>query len=233
MRIQQSLVRRAEKTTFGRRIVHERRYRMVLSAAFGFCLNLLYALYHGVLGIYSQSIWFLSMFAYYVILGAVRFSAVLCERKNSGAASAGIEYFVLKLSGILLTVLSFVLSGVIYLSLSQNIATKYDSILMITIATYTFYKITMAVIRAVKQRHDPSPLLAAIRSIGYAEVAASVLTLQRSMLVSFEGMTEENARLMNALTGAAVCLFVLVLGITMIIKSTKRKELSEWQDPNL
>lgn len=233
MRIQQSLVRRAEKTTFGRRIVHERRYRMVLSAAFGFCLNLLYALYHGVLGIYSQSIWFLSMFAYYVILGAMRFSAVLCERKNSGAASAGIEYFVLKLSGILLTVLSFVLSGVIYLSLSQNIATKYDSILMITIATYTFYKITMAVIRAVKQRHDPSPLLAAIRSIGYAEVAASVLTLQRSMLVSFEGMTEENARLMNALTGAAVCLFVLVLGITMIIKSTKRKELSEWQDPNL
>lgn len=233
MRIQQSLVRRAEKTTFGRRIVHERRYRMVLSAAFGFCLNLLYALYHGVLGIYSQSIWFLSMFAYYVILGAVRFSAVLCERKNSGAASVGIEYFVLKLSGILLTVLSFVLSGVIYLSLSQNIATKYDSILMITIATYTFYKITMAVIRAVKQRHDPSPLLAAIRSIGYAEVAASVLTLQRSMLVSFEGMTEENARLMNALTGAAVCLFVLVLGITMIIKSTKRKELSEWQDPNL
>lgn len=233
MRIQQSLVRRAEKTTFGRRIVHERRYRMVLSAAFGFCLNLLYALYHGVLGIYSQSIWFLSMFAYYVILGAVRFSAVLCERKNSGAASVGIEYFVLKLSGILLTVLSFVLSGVIYLSLSQNIATKYDSILMITIATYTFYKITMAVIRAVKQRHDPSPLLAAIRSIGYAEVAASVLTMQRSMLVSFEGMTEENARLMNALTGAAVCLFVLVLGITMIIKSTKRKELSEWQDPNL
>ena len=64
---------------------------------------------------------------------------------------------------------------------------RYDSILMITIATYTFYKITMAVVRAVKQRHDPSPLLAAIRSIGYAEVAASVLTMQRSMLVSFEG----------------------------------------------
>ena len=233
MRIQQWLVRRAEKTTFGRRIVHERRYRMVLSAAFGFCLNLLYALYHGVLGIYSQSIWFLSMFAYYVILGAVRFSAVLCERKNSVAASDGIEYFVLTLSGILLTVLSFVLSGVIYLSLSQNIVTKYDSILMITIATYTFYKITMAVVRAVKQRHDPSPLLAAIRSIGYAEVAASVLTMQRSMLVSFEGMTEEKIHLMNSLTGAVVCLFVLVLGIAMIIKSTKRKEPSEWQNQNL
>lgn len=204
---------------------------MVLSAAFGFCLNLLYALYHGALGIYTQSIWFLSMFAYYVLLGAVRFSAVLCERKTN-ADSDGIEYFVLKLSGILLTVLSFVLSGVIYLSLSQNIATKYDTILMITIATYTFYKITMAIIRAVKQRNDPSPLLAAIRSIGYAEVAASVLTMQRSMLVSFEGMTEENARLMNSLTGAAVCLFVLALGIAMIRRSNKQKEQSTWQNPN-
>ncbi len=110
---------------------------------------------------------------------------------------------------------------------------RYDSILMITIATYTFYKITMAVVRAVKQRHDPSPLLAAIRSIGYAEVAASVLTMQRSMLVSFEGMAEEKIHLMNSLTGAVVCLFVLVLGIAMIIKSTKRKEPSEWQNQNL
>lgn len=232
MGIKKALVRRAEQTKRGNRLVHERRYRMVVFAAFGFCLNLLYALYHGALGIYTQSIWFLSMFAYYVILGAVRFSAVLCERKNSAAASDAFEYFVLKLSGILLIVLSFVLSGVIYLSLAQNIATKYDAILMITIATYTFYKITMAIIRAVKQRNDPSPLLAAIRSIGYAEVAASVLTLQRSMLVSFDGMTEENARLMNSLTGAAVCLFVLALGITMIRRSTKRKEPSTWQNPS-
>ena len=101
------------------------------------------------------------------------------------------------------------------------------------ISSITFYKITMAVVRAVKQRHAPSPLLAAIRSIGYAEVAASVLTMQRSMLVSFEGMAEEKIHLMNSLTGAVVCLFVLVLGIAMIIKSTKRKEPSEWQNQNL
>lgn len=212
-------------------MVHDRRYRMVISAAFSFCLNLLYALYHGALGIYTQSIWFLTMFAFYIIFGAMRFSAVLCERRNS-VKTDEIEYFVMKLSGILLTVLSFVLTGVNYLSLSQKIATKYDTILMITIATYTFYKITMAVVRAVKQRRDPSPLLAVIRSIGYAEVAASVLTLQRSMLVSFDGMTEENAQLMNGLTGAAVCLFVFVLGITMIRRSIKRKEPSEWQNQN-
>ncbi len=46
----------------------------------------------------------------------------------------------MRLSGILLILLSFVLSGVIYISISQNIAVKYDEILMITIAAYTFFK---------------------------------------------------------------------------------------------
>ena len=81
----------------------------------------------------------------------------------------------------------------------------------------------MAVSRAVKQRKTPSPLLAVIRSIGYAEVAASVLTLQRSMLVSFGAMGKDNIHLMNALTGAAVCVFVLALGAGMARKGIKRE----------
>ena len=116
------------------------------------------------------------------------------------------------------------MTGAIYISLSQNIATKYEEIVMITIAAYTFYKITMTVIKAVKHRKNPSPLLSVIHSISYAEVAASVLTLQRSMLVSFDGMSDTEIHTMNTLTGSAVCLFVLILGISLIIKGAKRKE---------
>lgn len=133
------------------------------------------------------------------------------------------EYFVMRLSGCLLVALSFVLTGVIYISLAENIATKHGTVVMITIATYTFYKIIMAIIRAVKQRKNPSPLLAVIRSIGYADVTASVLTLQRSMLASFGELTDTKAHTMNVLTGAAVCLFVLTLGLAMIIKGIKKK----------
>ena len=128
----------------------------------------------------------------------------------------------MKLSGILLVTLGVVLAAVNYISLSQNIAVKYGEITMITIAAYTFTKITMAIVRAVKQRRDPSPLLRTIRNIGYAEVSASILTLQRSMLVSFGGMDDRQARLMNSLTGAAVCLFVLMLGLSMTAKSRRK-----------
>lgn len=138
----------------------------------------------------------------------------------------------MKLSGILLTVLSILLAVMNYLSLSQSIAVKYGEIIMITIATYTFYKITMAVIRNARQRQNPSLLLRTLRSISYAEIAASVLTLQRSMLVSFGTMGSRQIYLMNAITGAVVCLFVWILGLSMIEKS-KRKENESWQNQNL
>ena len=125
---------------------------------------------------------------------------------------------------MLLSALSVVLAVVVYISLSQNIAAKYGEIIMITIATYTFYKISIAIIQAVKQHKNPSPLLRTLRSIRYAEVAASVVTLQRSMLVSFGAMEARKIYLLNSITGAAVYLFVLVLGISMIIKSTRKEQ---------
>lgn len=221
MSIREKIFDKIESTKIGKRALKEPRYRIILSAAFGFFINLLYAIYNGGLGIANRSVWFITMCAYYTILSTMRFSAVLCEYKNSRTASNDMEYFVMKLSGGLLTALSLVLTGVVYISLTENIAAKHETIVMITIATYTFYKITMAVIRAVKQRKNPSPLLAVIRNIGYADVAASVLTLQRSMFASFGELNGRKEHTMNILTGAAVCLFVLILGLLMIVKGKK------------
>ena len=210
------------KTKTGRKMVSSQRYRMILSAAIAFVFNLLYAVYHCVLGILNLSFWFIAMCAFYGILAIMRFSAVLCERNHQKSPDNDTELFVMKLSGILLVILSIVLATVSYISLSQNIAAKHGEIIMITIATYTFYKITMAIVKAIKQHKNPSPLLRTIRNIGYAEVAASILTLQRSMLASFGTMSAGNIHFMNAVTGAAVCLFVLILGLSMITKSMKK-----------
>lgn len=222
--MKQKLLAISQKSKIGKRLTNEQRYRAIFAATFGFFFNLLYAIYNGILGALNHSLWFAAMCAYYIILGTMRFAAVLCERKSGERASVQTELFVMKFSGMMLTILSIVLTGIIYISLSQNIATKHDEIIMITIATYTFGKITTAIIRAVKQRNNSSPLLAAIRNIGYAEVAASVLTLQRSMLVSFGSMNNANKHILNVATGAAVCLFVLGLGITLLVKKERMNE---------
>lgn len=178
--------------------------------------NLLYALYHGVLAAVNRSVWFAAMGAYYAVLSAMRLSAVWWERKNGPDSS------IRKLCGGLLMMLSAVVAGVNYISLSRNIAVKHGEIVMITIAAYTFYKIGLSVTRAVRRRRYPLPLHGVIRGISYAETAASVLTLQRSMLVSFEGMEAAEARTMNLLTGGGVCLFVFALGVAMIRKGKQK-----------
>lgn len=211
------------KSETGKKIVLSRHDRIVLSAAFAFILNLIYAVYDCVLGILNSSLWFISMCAFYGILATMRFSAILCERNHYKSPSDDTEIFVMKLSGILLVALGIVLATVNYISLSQNIATKHEEIIMITIAAYTFYKITMAIVKAITQRKSHSPLLRTIRNISYAELSASILTLQRSMLVSFGSMDNKQIRLINAITGAAVCFFVMILGLSMTAK-LKRKE---------
>lgn len=225
MKARQALLQKAEETEIGRRFIREQRFRAVFSAAAGLCVNILYAFYHGVLGVLNQSLWFAAMFAYYVILSSMRLSAVLCEWNHGAPVSDNTESFVSKLCSGMLVLLSLILSGVVYISLSQNVAVKHHEIVMITIATYTFSKITANIIKAVKQRKNRVPLLVVIRTIGYAEAAASILTLQRSMLVSFGTAESPDNTLMNGLTGISVCLFILLLGIRTILESSgERKE---------
>lgn len=55
-------------------------------------------------------------------------------------------------AGILLLALNFALTGVILLTIAQDTARRYSEIVVISIATYTFYKIIMAVVNMVKVR---------------------------------------------------------------------------------
>lgn len=205
------------RTAFGRRLISDSSYRAIFLAVCSLALNLAYAIYHGALGLLNHSWWFLAMFGYYAVLGTARFFAVLFARSVAGHTAAD-ERFVKNVCGALLLLLGCVLSGVNYVSLVQDTATRYGTIPMITIAAYTFTKLTLAILRAIRQRRSPSPLLSAIRGIGYAEVAVSVLTLQRSMLVSFEGMPLADTRIMNACLGFAVCAFICYLAFTMLIE---------------
>lgn len=186
----------------------------------GFCLNLAYALYHGILGISFGSMWFLMLGAYYVLLSVMRFSAVLCGRMRKQHPALS-ERFPAAFLGAMLVLLSVVLAFSVYLSFHYDVAIQHHEIMMITIATYTFYKITLAAVNTVKAHKQKSPLLIAIRNIGCADASASLLTLQRSMLVSFEGMNIREISIMNALTGAGVCILTAALGIYMILKKEK------------
>ena len=187
---------------------------IVKSPYTGLMVNFVYAVSNCVVGLIIHSWWFITVGAYYAVLTATRFS-VLQIGKNA-ASTSGIDRFAKRVTGILLIALSFCLIGINILSALKERGTAFHEIIMIAIATYTFTKVTVAIIGMVKARRMASPIAVTLRNISLADAFVSIYSMQRSMLVSFPGMQAEDIQLFNILTGTAVWIIVLLLGINLI-----------------
>lgn len=177
-------------------------------------LNFAYAVGNCVIGFHAHSWWFITVGAYYSVLTTTRFSILQIRRKANGNLDA--EFFARRITGILLVVLSFCIVGVNILSAMKERGTAFHEIIMIAISTYTFTKITVAIVGMVNAKQTASPVIKTLRNIALADACASIYTMQRSMLVSFPGMQAVQIRLFNILTGTAVWIIVLLLGINLI-----------------
>ena len=170
-------------------------------------LNLAFGAYYIVTGIVSDSWWLLTLGVYYLILSVVRF-AVLRVRKK--------ERFITVFTGWMLMTLSLPLVGTVILSVVRDRGHKIHMIIMIAMAAYAFTKITLATVNLIKSRRSTSATLITLRNISFADAFVSVFALQRSMLVSFEGMTEGEIQIMNVALGSAVCVIVFLLGLNLV-----------------
>ena len=176
--------------------------------------NMVYSAYHIIFGITTHSWWFFTIGIYYAILSIVRF--VVLRHK-------GKKRFVIRFTGIMLMALSLSLVGTVILAFVKDRGTEFHLIVMLAIAVYAFTKITLATIKWIKARKSKSAKLITLRNISFADAFVSIFSLQRSMLVSFEGMTEIEIRIMNVATGSAVCIIVFLLGLNLVQQQRLKK----------
>lgn len=169
--------------------------------------NIVFVIYHLALGFVTRSWWLLTLGSYYLILSIVRF-VVLCSKSK--------EHFTTKFTGWMLIILSIPLAGTVILSVVKDRGLVIHMIVMIAMAVYAFTKITVATIKLIKSRCSTSATLITLRNISFADAFVSIFALQRSMLVSFEGMRETEIAIMNAVFGSAVCVIVFLLGLNLV-----------------
>lgn len=220
MQIKEYALVKIKSTAVGIRFAEDKRYRVIVKAVISLIFNLLFAFYNGILGIVSTSVIFVASSVYYLLLSSMRFSAIMLERRNTEQSDKNISTVI----GALLIVLSVIFQVMVFVSMKYETVKDYGTIPMITIATFTFTKITTAVITAVKHKNDNFNLFKAINAIRYSEVAVSILTMQQSMLVTFKDMDNNSDIILNACTGAGVCLFIFVLGIITLIDNRKENQ---------
>ena len=169
--------------------------------------NMVFATYHLIMGLLTSSWWLLTLGSYYLVLSIVRFVVL---RSKSG------ERFIAKFTGCMLILLSIPLVGTVILSVLRDRGHERHMIVMIAMAAYAFTKITLATIKLIKARRSTLATLITLRNISFADAFVSIFALQRSMLVSFEGMTEAEIVIMNATLGSAVCVIVFLLGVNLL-----------------
>lgn len=169
--------------------------------------NIAFATYYLVMGLVTNSWWLLTLGSYYLVLSLVRFMVLRSKSK---------ERFIAKFTGWMLILLSIPLVGTVILSVVRDRGHERHMIVMIALAAYAFTKITLATIKLIKARRSTSATLITLRNISFADAFASIFALQRSMLVSFEGMTETEIVIMNATLGSAVCVIVFLLGLNLV-----------------
>ena len=169
--------------------------------------NIAFATYYLVMGLVTNSWWLLTLGSYYLVLSLVRFMVLRSKSK---------ERFIAKFTGWMLILLSIPLVGTVILSVVRDRGHERHMIVMIALAAYAFTKITLATIKLIKARRSSSATLITLRNISFADAFVSIFALQRSMLVSFEGMTETEIVIMNATLGSAVCVIVFLLGLNLV-----------------
>ena len=121
--------------------------------------------------------------------------------------------------------LSIPLVGTVILSVVRDRGHKLHMIVMIAMAAYAFTKITLAIIKLIHARRSKHAILITLRNISLADAFVSIFALQRSMLVSFEGMGEVETMIMNAALGSAVCMICFLLGLMLLINDRYKSSI--------
>lgn len=222
-------------------LLADTRLRTVLITVPGMGLNFIYALFNGVIGFMGHSAWYGSLAAYYILLCLMRFLAVSyggkiyrsrVPWKKNYTAIKNAEWTqdsqeirswkVYKSCGVMFSFMSVALGGAVILLVTGEGGKSYPGLMIYTVATYTFYKMVMAVRNRIKAGKEKSTLLVTLRNISYADALVSMLSLQTALFAAFGQDSGDLVPTMNALTGAGVCLMILAMGLYMIHKSRSR-----------
>ncbi len=169
----------------------------------GFCV------YHIILGVITHSWWLFTVGVYYALLSIIRFTVLQIREANN---------FVTMFTGVMLMLLSLSLAGTVILAVIRDRGIVMHEIVMISMAVYSFTKITLAIINLAKSRKGASAKLIILRNVSLSNALVSIFALQRSMLVSFGDMSETDISIFNAATGSFVCVTVFLIGLNLVRK---------------
>ena len=197
------------------------RLRVSLSLYGSLLWNTAYAVFQFCLGLYHRSFWFFSLAGYYACLALMRFYLARHIRRFTPGQQRLEELKRYRACGVMFLVMNVALTSIVLFMVRLERGFHHHEIPTIAMAAYTFASFTMAVINLFRYRKYHSPVYTASKTISLAAACVSMLTLESTMLSTFQQGDPLFRTKMLGLTGSAVCAFIIVTALYMIIHSTR------------
>ena len=199
------------------------RLRVNVSMYSSLIWNSIYGIFQLWLGFYHHTFWFYSLGAYYICLAIMRFGLVRYTSKHKPGEKMHTELVKYRATGWIFLILNLALSLMIFFMVYWNRTFEHHEITTIAMAAYTFTTLTLAIINVIKYRKYNSPVLSAGKAISLTAGLVSILTLESTMLTTFNdgSMDLLTRRLFLALSGGAISALIITMAIYMIVRSTK------------
>lgn len=225
--LKQAIVKQCQKFEFTKSLLESYGYRTFIFTILSVTLNLAFVAFNVVFSILTNYAWYGALAVYYLSLSSFRLCIFYFENKtnkkyaDNEKAKTIQQLKNMRAYGIILLLLEVSMSAVITMMILSKNPNVYTKILAIVYAAYTVYKITFAILNAIKAYKTHNLQLQAFRNIGLADASISLISLQIILVTTFSN--GDNSLLwLNAIVGFCACVFTIILGITMIASSSKK-----------
>lgn len=207
------------------RYVSDHYFRVFVGLAMSLFINLGYAVLKAVDAVLSSSAWSGFVVVYYIALCLVRFYLMTKFLKDKEHDSEKeVRYY--RGTAFFLLLMNLVLTVLIYKIVQEEEAYIYPGYIIFAYAGYTFYSFGLSVYHMVKYRRFHSPLLSAVKTVGFTTALVSILSLQAAMLTQFGTEHDFSHQIANGLTGLTICMAILLISVFMLVQARRMAKRS-------
>lgn len=212
------------KNEHTKRYLSEASLRARISLRTGTAINVIFAIFKFMAGIYYNSFWFIAVALYYFVLSVIRFVLISRDKASARLTTSSFQHQwkSFRLCAYMLFLLNTTISGMVFQMIWQEKSFSYPGFIIYASAAYTFYRFIIAIIRLASKK-ESNPILLSSKALDLSISLMSVFSLQTAMLNTFGAdMPQATCTILNIFTGSAVCLGVVCIAVIMIFKSNKK-----------
>lgn len=195
-------------------------FKVLISISLSLVINLGFAALKMVHAVLQSSVWNGAIAGYYIQLCIIRCYLTAQLMKAGKSKDRKQEFKAYKTTAVLLFLTNLILSIIVTQIVREGKTYVYSGYMIYASAAYTFYSLAISIYNAIKYNKFDSPLLSAAKTINLTTAFVALFSLQTAMITEFSTAGEETWRL-NQITGAVVCILVLIMAGYMLLRSNK------------